>query len=79
MRRLPLVPLLMCLYYLLAGLVVLPRPGLQNDELFFSGPIFNSENAFYSISMGSVRIPLMVISYTGALKTWLYAGLFQLF
>jgi 4-amino-4-deoxy-L-arabinose transferase-like glycosyltransferase len=71
-----LVPALSILVFFLAGLALIPYPGLQNDELFFSGPIFASNAAFYNIEIGAMKIPVMVMSYTGALKTWLYQGLF---
>jgi hypothetical protein len=78
-RHLPswLVPALAGLFFFLSGLALIPWPGLQNDELFFAGPIFAADAAFYRLELGSVRIPFMVMSYTGALKTWLYAALFQ--
>jgi hypothetical protein len=77
-RRLPswLTPVLTGLVFLLTGLALLPWPGLQNDELFFTGPIYAPGEAFYHFDAGSWRIPFMVMSYSGALKTWLYAGLF---
>ncbi|MGD1069954.1 MAG: glycosyltransferase family 39 protein [Bryobacteraceae bacterium] len=73
-----LVPLLSMLVFLLAGCALLPYPGLQNDEVFFSGPIYSAAAAYDRIRIGAVDIPLMVMSYTGALKTWLYAGLFEI-
>lgn len=72
-----LCPVLSMLVFLLTGLALLPYPGLQNDELFFSGPLYNADAAYYRIEIGAQKIPLMVMSYTGALKTWLYAGLFE--
>ncbi len=72
------IPILSVLVFLLTGLALLPYPGLQNDELFFSGPIYSIDAAYYTLAIGGAKIPLMVMSYTGALKTWLYAGLFQL-
>ncbi len=71
------VPLLGCLAFFLTGLALLPYPGLQNDELFFSGPIYAPDSAFFKLEVGSWKIPFMVMSYSGALKTWLYAGLFR--
>lgn len=74
--RLPwLIPAISCLFFVLAGLALIPWPGLQNDELFFAGPIYDPNAAFYYAKLGAIRIPLMVVSYTGALKTWLYAAL----
>ena len=79
-KRLPsrAIPVAACLVFFLMGIALLPWPGLQNDELFFSGPIYAADAAFYRLEAGSIRIPLMVMSYTGALKTWLYAGLLHL-
>ena len=59
----------------MAGLALIPWPGLQNDELFFAGPLYDHNAAAYYARIGSIRIPIMVVSYTGALKTWLYAWL----
>jgi 4-amino-4-deoxy-L-arabinose transferase-like glycosyltransferase len=61
------------LIFFLTGLALIPYPGLQNDELFFSGPLYFTDAAFYRIG----QIPVMVMSYSGALKTWLYWALFQ--
>lgn len=74
-----LFPASLAVFFCLAGLAFIPLPGLQHDELFFSAPIFYPDTTFFRITIGTLKIPLMVISYTGALKTWLYAGLFQLF
>jgi hypothetical protein len=70
-----LVPAISVIFFLLAGMVLIPWPGLQNDELFFAGPLYDRNAAFFYAQAGALRIPLMVVSYTGALKTWLYAGL----
>lgn len=74
-----LVPAIAGLFYFIAALIFIPYPGLQNDELFFSGPIYYPETTFYQIVLGSTKIPLMVMSYSGALKTWLYMLLFKVF
>jgi len=73
-----LVPTLASLIFFVTGLALIPWPGLQNDELFFAGPIFSPDAAFYRLQIGAMKIPFMVMSYTGALKTWIYAGLFQI-
>lgn len=58
--------------------MILPYPGLQNDEVIFAP-------ADYGVPGSSVfevfhhRIPVMLISYLGALKSWLYAGLLHVF
>jgi 4-amino-4-deoxy-L-arabinose transferase-like glycosyltransferase len=73
-----IVPAVSVLIFFLTGLALIPWPGLQNDELFFAGPIYSADAAFYNIEIGALKIPGMVMSYTGALKTWIYAGLFQI-
>jgi len=80
-RKLPgwLAPALSVLVFCLTGLALIPYPGLQNDELFFSGPLYFSDASFYRLEFGATKIPIMVMSYTGALKTWIYAAVFQFF
>jgi len=70
--------LLISIFFACAGVVFIRYPGLQNDELFFAPPIFVPRTAFYSLHAFGAQIPLMVMSYTGALKTWIYAGVFSL-
>ena len=80
-RKLPgwLAPALSVLVFCLTGLALIPYPGLQNDEHFFSGPLYFSDASFYRLEFGATKIPIMVMSYTGALKTWIYAAVFQFF
>ncbi len=73
------IPALSILWFFIAGLLLIPRPGLQNDELFFSGPLYYPDSAFYSLELGATKIPFMLMSYSGAFKTWLYAALFAFF
>jgi hypothetical protein len=67
-----------CLYFVLAGLVLIPCAGFQHDEVVFAEPIFQHGLTLYSYSLGSLAIPLMINSYAGALKTWLYWPILQL-
>jgi hypothetical protein len=64
-------------FFACAGVVFIRYPGLQNDELFFAPPIFVPQTAFYAVRAFGAQIPVMVMSYTGALKTWIYAGVFS--
>ncbi len=67
-----LMPGIPCLLFLLAGMALLPHPGLQHDELFFFGPIHSPDSSFYDINLFGSKLVCMVMSYSGALKTWLY-------
>ena len=76
----PWIGVALCLLiFLLCGLAMIPYPGLHNDEVFFSGPLYEPAVAWFSADIGSTHVPLMVMSYTGALKTWIYAGIFHFF
>jgi 4-amino-4-deoxy-L-arabinose transferase-like glycosyltransferase len=74
-----LPPVLSVLAFFLMGWALIPWPGLQNDELFFSGPIYFADASYFRVEIGAMKIPVMVMSYTGALKTWIYQALFQFF
>lgn len=51
----------------------LHHPGIQNDEALFASAIFHPVWGEYSIR----GAPVMLMSYLGALKGWLYFPLFQ--
>ena len=67
-----------CVLFLGLGILILPWPGIQNDEALFAGPLYHPATAVDWLEVGRVRIPLMLISYLGCLKTWLYAPIFKL-
>jgi hypothetical protein len=73
-----LFPLACSIIFLFAASVLIPRPGLQNDEALFAMPLVAPRTAFYSIEAGHKQIPFMVMSYIGALKTWFYFFVFRL-
>jgi len=64
-----------CLWVLAAGQLFIPRLGVENDEAVFANSLFRDDAAYYQIG----RLPLMVTSYAGTLKTWIYAPIFRLF
>jgi len=66
------------LYFVFAGLLLIPYAGFQHDEVVFADPIFQIGLAFYSRHLGHRWIPLMINSYAGALKTWIYWPIFKL-
>jgi len=66
------------LYFLAAGLLVLPYPGIENDEALFAGGIYAPELMAGSIRLFGHRVALMLMPYVGALKAWLYAPIFAL-
>ena len=71
------IALLACFYYFAAGQAFVPALGIENDEPIFADSLFDHAPALYSIP--GAGIPLMVMSYSGALKTWIFAPIFRLF
>ncbi len=67
-----LVLVFCCLYFVIAGLLLIPYPGFQHDEVVFAEPIFQRGISFYARGLGHRYLPLMINSYAGALKTWIY-------
>ena len=71
-------PALAALLFALLSLAMLPHPGLEDDEVLFSVPIYFPQGALFSVKKFGFRIPLMLMGYLGTLKTWLYAIIFEL-
>ena len=63
--------------FLLLGLSCYMYPGLQQDEALFARPLFAHVPGYFDWFNG--RIPVMLMSYLGCLKTWLYAPLLRAF
>ncbi len=55
------------------GLAILPLTGLQDDEVLFATPIFHLPGSVvFSAHIFHNQIPLMLLTYLGTLKSWLY-------
>jgi 4-amino-4-deoxy-L-arabinose transferase-like glycosyltransferase len=76
---LPSVGLLLALLFLTLSLPFLATLGIQNDEALFAGGVFPPYVAVYSAKVFGHEVPLMLMSYVGAVKAWLYKGIFALF
>lgn len=70
-------PLALGILFFLAGSVFVPLLGIQNDEVFFAGGMYEPYEYRYGIELFGERVPLMLLSYLGATKTWFYAALFS--
>jgi 4-amino-4-deoxy-L-arabinose transferase-like glycosyltransferase len=62
----------------LAGLAFIPRLGLQNDEALFAAGIYLPEGTVYAVRVWGSTVPVMLMSYLGALKAWIYTPVFQI-
>lgn len=66
-------------FHLLAGLLILPYPGIEADEALFAGGIYAPERMAASVELAGRPVATMIMGYIGALKAWLYAPVFGLF
>jgi 4-amino-4-deoxy-L-arabinose transferase-like glycosyltransferase len=68
-----------CLYFLLTGISFLPNIGVENDETLFGMALLKPWGGAFTIRLGHSRVPLMIMSYIGTLKAWLYRPVFAFF
>jgi 4-amino-4-deoxy-L-arabinose transferase-like glycosyltransferase len=58
--------------FIAAAMLFLPRLGIEADEAMLANGIYDHGAPWYSWKFGGAEIPVMLIGYLGALKTWLY-------
>lgn len=63
--------------FLILGAALIPYAGVQNDEALFGVPLYLFNAKDLSIIVFHRHIPLMVMSYVGTLKTWIYSAIFH--
>jgi 4-amino-4-deoxy-L-arabinose transferase-like glycosyltransferase len=68
-----------CALFLVTGWVFLARLGVQNDEALFANGIYKPYAVAYVYQIGHSRLPLMLMSYLGTLKSWIYRPIFLVF
>ena len=66
------------LFVFLAALLA-PMFGLEYDELLFARGLLVPQDAAFLISSHHHFLSIMLMSYVGALKSWLYAPIFAIF
>ncbi|MGJ5817255.1 glycosyltransferase family 39 protein [Paludibaculum fermentans] len=71
-------PILPPVIFVALALLCLPYPGLQQDEVLFAWPLYRPAMRVFDIDIAGTHLPLMLMSYLGALKSWLYLPLLQL-
>ncbi len=61
------------------GWALLSLAGLEDDEALFAAPLVHSPaTVIFSVQVFHTQLPLMLLTYLGALKTWLYFSIFQI-
>jgi hypothetical protein len=59
------------LAFMAAALLFVPRLGIEADEAMVGNGIYQQAAPLYSWHFGDNEVPVMLLSYLGALKTWL--------
>jgi 4-amino-4-deoxy-L-arabinose transferase-like glycosyltransferase len=67
-----------CAFFFLAGLAIIPLPGVQNDEALFATPLYEPAYDFCYLTVLGHKVPLLIMSYLGTLKTWIYWLVFKI-
>jgi hypothetical protein len=67
--------LALCALFIALGLVFLPYAGAQYDEVLFVSALYSPEAIEYAMKTRAGAIPVMLMSYVGALKAAIYAPL----
>src|SRR5262249_49567740 len=58
-----------CIFFLFAGAALIPRAGIEDDESLFAQAIFRPRGELYAVHIGRSHIPLLLMTYLGALKS----------
>lgn len=68
-----------CIFFCLAGLAFLPYLGVQNDEALFAQALYEPRAGLSALRIGHSTFPLMLMSYLGTLKAYLWKPVFRAF
>lgn len=63
----------------LYSLVFIPKVGLEDDEVIFMSPLYLFSAKEFGMNVFHHRVPLMVMTYIGTLKTLLYLPILAVF
>lgn len=64
--------------FAILGILLLPLPGIQDDEAIFAIPLYGYSYASMLYKIRHLEIPTMTIGYLGSLKSFLYLPIFEL-
>ena len=71
--------LMVCVLFAALGLILLPYPGAQYDEVLFASAIYDPLNIECVVQLSFGLIPVMLMTYIGTLKAALYMPLVHWF
>jgi 4-amino-4-deoxy-L-arabinose transferase-like glycosyltransferase len=67
----------LCIFFFLAGLAFIPLLGIESDEALFGQGLYEPRSELYWTHIGKTRVPIMLMSYVGALKAWIYGPILR--
>ena len=67
-----------CVLFFLSGQAFVPQLGIEDNEALFAAPILAPRSGIL-VTIWHSRFPLMLLSYLGTVKTWLYAPVVKIF
>ena len=65
--------------FVFLGIILIPYNGLETDEVLFAQPLYGLINPTFAIRVFHHLVPLMLMSYIGALKSFIYWPLSWIF
>ena len=71
--------LMVCLLFGVLGLILIPYPGAQYDEVLFASAIHDPLNIECVVQLSSGLVPVMLMTYIGTLKVAIYTPLVHWF
>jgi 4-amino-4-deoxy-L-arabinose transferase-like glycosyltransferase len=75
----PWIPLIACSFFFLTGVAFVPLLGMENDEALMGNVFYEPRGGGYFYHLGHSHLPVMVLSYLGALKSWIDRPIYRLF
>jgi hypothetical protein len=76
LRQPTILAVLGILIFVLVALAFIPLAGIEDDEALLASGRYVHDGFALNIELFGHRIPVMLMSYVGALKSWVYAGIF---
>ena len=68
-----------CAFFFFAGLAFIPHIGIEGDETLFAAGIYRPRGELFALHIGRSHVPLMLMNYVGALKSWIYRPIINTF
>jgi 4-amino-4-deoxy-L-arabinose transferase-like glycosyltransferase len=75
----PAIAVILCALFFASGLAFLPHLGVEDDEALFAEAFYHPRGELYSLHVGHSHWPIMLMSYVGALKSWILRPVLLIF